>query len=218
MNIPDFEQKYEYENDFYLSCESARIAKALSQYKLFEKTIHIEGDIVECGVFKGASFSRFAMYRSIHSVENKKLIGFDSFGVFPETAYEKDKELRDKFISEAGTQSISKAQLHEVLLNKKCDKNIELVEGDIVETVPKFVSDNPNTKISLLNLDVDIYEPTVTILEYLYPLIAPGGIMILDDYGSFPGETNAINEYFMNKDILIQDPIIQGAPYFIVKS
>ena len=77
IKLPAYKKAFDYENDFYLSCKSSRIAKTIAQYKLFERTVHIEGDIVECGVFKGASFSRFAMYRKIHNIENKKIIGFD---------------------------------------------------------------------------------------------------------------------------------------------
>jgi hypothetical protein len=217
IKLPNYEKAFDYENDFYLSCESTRVAKSIAQYILFEKTIQIDGDIVECGVFKGASFSRFAMYRKIHNLERKKLIGFDTFGDFPETQYEKDKKLREDFILEAGAQSISKNQISEVLLKKGCDKNTDFIQGDITETVPKFVRNNPSTKISLLNLDVDIYEPTVTILEHLYPLISPGGVLILDDYETFHGETNAINEYFQDENILINKPIFADTPYFIIK-
>ena len=76
---------------------------------------------------------------------------------------------------------------------------IELIEGDITQTVPDYVSEHPELKIALLNLDVDIFEPTVTILENLYPKIVSGGIIILGDYGRFPGETKAVNEFFKNK-------------------
>jgi len=217
IKLPNYEKAFDYENDFYLSCESMRVAKSIAQYILFEKTIQIDGDIVECGVFKGASFSRFAMYRKIHNLGRKKLIGFDTFGDFPETQYEKDKKLREEFILEAGAQSISKNQISEVLLKKGCDKNTSFIQGDITETVPKFVHNNPSTKISLLNLDVDIYEPTVTILENLYPLISPGGVLILDDYETFHGETNAINEYFQDENILINKPIFDDTPFFIIK-
>ena len=105
IKLPDFDQKFNYENDFYLSCESSRIAKSIAQYKLFEKTANIKGDIVECGVFKGASFSRFAMFREILNIDSKKIIGFDSFDDFPETKLAEDKDLRDKFILEAGGKS-----------------------------------------------------------------------------------------------------------------
>jgi len=215
--LPNFEKTFDYENDFYLSCGSDRIAKSISQHAFFEKSIKIKGDIVECGVFKGSSFSRLAMYRKVYGLESKKIIGFDTFGDFPDTEYEKDKKMREDFILDAGVQSISEKQMMDVLHNKKCDYNVELIAGDITKTVPKFVLDNPNTKISILNLDVDIYEPTVTILEYLYPLITSGGILILDDYNTFFGETRAVDEYFKDKNVSINKPIFENTPYFIVK-
>jgi len=192
------------------------MAKTIAQYKLFEKTVSVDGDIVECGVFKGASFSRFAMFRKIIGLEKKSLIGFDTFDSFPEAEYDQDKVLRKNFISSAGDKSISKTQLEEVLINKKCDNNTILIQGDITKTIPEFVDIN-NLKISFLNLDVDIYEPTVVILKYLYPLISTGGIIMLDDYNTFPGETKAVDEYCNGKNIKINEPTFPNTPHFIVK-
>ena len=217
IKLPNFEEKYDHENNFYLSCDSTRISKAIAQYEIFKRVIHVEGEIVECGVFKGASFSRFAIYRDIHNLENKMLVGFDSFGEFPETKYDLDQDLRKDFIDSAGSQSISKKQLRDVLEYKKCNDNISLIDGDIVETVPKFIEENPEFKISLLNLDVDIYEPTVVILECLYPLIEVGGILILDDYGTFPGETNAVDEFFKDNNVVVERSMFESSPRFIVK-
>jgi len=217
IDLPDYSKKYEHENDFYLSCDGSRLAKTIAQYLLLQKVAKVTGDIVECGVFKGASFARFAMYRRLLGLDAKQMVGFDSFGSFPETGYEKDQALREKFISEAGDQSISINQLLDVLSNKACNLNVSLVAGDITRTVPEFVADHPDTKISLLNLDVDIYEPSVTVLEYLYPRISVGGIMILDDYGTFPGETNAVDEFFSGSDVNIEEPVLPGGPRYIVK-
>jgi len=218
IDLPVNEKSFEYENNFYLSCDSTRMAKALSHYMLFKKTIEIAGSIVECGVFKGASFSMLSMYRKLHNLEEKWMIGFDSFGAFPEANYEEDKEVRKRFISGAGDQSISVEQLHQVLSDKKCGDNVTLVKGDISETVPKFINQNPDLKISLLILDVDIYEPSVTILKYLYPLITTGGVLILDDYGIAPGETKAVDEYFDHKDATIEESLFPDTSQYIIKS
>jgi hypothetical protein len=217
IQLPDFHNAFDYENDFYLSCDASRLAKFLAHFQLLEKTSAIDGTIVECGVFKGASFSRFAMFRKILNLEKKRLVGFDTFNRFPETDFEKDKGLRSRFIEFAGELSISTSQLMEVLQNKECAENVELVDGDITKTVPNFAQRNADIKISLLNLDVDIYEPTVTILEHLFPLITPGGILILDDYNSFPGETLAVDNYIKGKQVEIREPIIPGTPHYIVK-
>ena len=105
----------------------------------------------------------------------------------------------------------------DVLKYKGIDENLELVEGDICETIPKYIDIEPSLKISLLNLDPDIYEPSVTTLEYLWPRIVKGGILILDDYGKFTGETKAIDDYFKGKDVKIRKFSFCQYPSYIIK-
>lgn len=218
IKLPNFQKSFEYENNFYLSCPSSRIAKMLSHYELYKMTSGIQGSIVECGIFKGASLSRFAIFREIFGDKiSKKIIGFDTFGKFPETKFTPDKKMRNKFIKEAGNQSISKNQMLKVLKHRDLEKKIDLVQGDITKTVPKYVKDHPKLKLSLLNLDTDVYEPAVTILKYLYPLITKGGVLILDDYGVFPGETKAVKEYFKGKKIKIEKFQSSSLHYVIKK-
>ena len=88
---------------------------------------------------------------------------------------------------------------------------------DINKTVPEYLKSHPKLKISLLNLDTDIYEPAVTILDTLYPRIVKGGILILDDYKVFPGETKAVNEYFKGKKFKIEKFPFSSTPHYIIK-
>jgi len=219
IELPNFEKAFEYENNFYLSCDITRISKILSHYEIYKMIKEIPGEIVECGVFKGASYLRFAMFREIFGNPfSKKIIGFDTFGKFPETAFQDDEKARNQFIGSAGADSISKEQLLKIMNHKGLNKHIDLIKGDITETVPAYVKANPELKISLLNLDTDIYEPAVTILEHLYPRITKGGILMLDDYGTHPGETKAVDEYFQNKDVEIKKFSFAMTPCYIVKS
>ena len=50
----------------------------------------------------------------------------------------------------------------------KSFENYELVKGDIFDTIPKYLSEHPELKIALLHVDVDVYKPSVVILNYLY--------------------------------------------------
>ncbi|HWZ22355.1 MAG TPA: TylF/MycF/NovP-related O-methyltransferase [Cytophagaceae bacterium] len=219
IELPDFSKAFEYENNFYLSCDNTRLSKIMSHYELFKMTRNLPGAIVECGVYKGASISRFAGFRDLFgSAFSNKIIGFDIFGEFPETKFTDDLKYRENFIKDAGSSSISVEQLMEVLKFKGVDKNIELVKGDITKTVPEYISKNPHLKISLLNLDTDIYEPAVTILEHLYPRIVNGGILIVDDYGTFPGETKAVDDYFKNKNVEIKKFPFAMTPAYIIKN
>lgn len=219
FELPDFEKAFEYENNFYLSSNITRISKLLAHYELFKMTKDIPGDIVECGIFKGVSFCRFATFREIFgNVFSKKITGFDTFGKFPEANFQDDINALKAQISTDGEYSIEKEQLEKVLEHKGINKNIELIEGDITKTVPQYISSHPELKISLLNLDVDIYEPTVTILENLFPRISKGGVLILDDYSTFPGETKAVDDYFKDKNIKIQKFSFCMTPCYLVKS
>ena len=56
-----------------------------------------------------------------------------------------------------------------------------------------------------------------TEIEYLYPKISIGGILILDDYGVFPGETKAVDDYFKGKKINIKKFSFYASPCYIVK-
>lgn len=218
IKLPDFNKSFEYENNFYLSCDISRISKILAHYELYKMASDIPGAIIECGVFKGNSLSRFAMFRSLFgNTYSKKIIGFDTFGKFPTTKFVDDRKFRAKLIDDAGEQSISKEQLTKVLKHKEVNKNVELVKGDITRTVPAYLKLHPELRISLLNVDTDIYEPVVTILEYLYPKVAKGGIVVLDDYGVFPGETKAVEEYFKDKSVEIKKLSFSMTPSYIIK-
>jgi hypothetical protein len=73
---------------------------------------------------------------------------------------------------------------------------VELVKGDSCETATWYVRDNPHLVVSLLYLDVDLYEPTKAALEAFVPRIPKGGIVVFDQLNAriFPGETQAVDE------------------------
>lgn len=218
IELPDYSRSWEYENNFYLSADVTRFSKFMAHYELFKEVNGLPGHVVECGVFKGASLVRFAAFRDLMgSPYAKKIVGFDTFGTFPETLYPADVAVREKFVQDAGAQSIGADQLREVLARQSNDRHVELVEGDITHTVPEYVEANPELRISLLNLDTDIYEPAKVILEHLYPRIVPGGILVLDDYGTFPGETDAVDEYFAGSTVKIEKLPLAMTPAFIRK-
>ena len=146
----DFEKQFDYENGFYLTAPVNRISKFATHLELFQRVSHLAGDIVECGVFKGVSLSRFVKFRSLFGNSfSKKIIAFDTFGEFPEATYELDKAKRDMFIAEAGNQSVSRKALINIFERLNLYQHIELVEGDILDTVPGYIEGNSHQKISL---------------------------------------------------------------------
>ena len=77
-----------------------------------------------------------------------------------------------------------------------------LISGDAVKTIPEFARENRGLRFSLLNLDFDVYEPTATALKYFFPLLVPGGIIILDEYGNKGwGESDAVDAFFAGQAV-----------------
>ena len=216
IKLPNFHKSFDYENNFYLSCDNSRIGKMIAHYELFKMSSKIPGCIIECGVFKGASLIRFATFLKLLK-SNKKIIAFDTFGKHTTTKISSDHKRR-KILLSHGKEAISEKQLMNILKRKGLEKNIQLIKGDITETVPNYLKLNPKLKISLLNLDVDFYEPSMSILENFYPKLSKGGILMLDDYGVWDGETMAVDEYFIDKKIKIRKHMFSKTPSYIIKN
>lgn len=217
MKKISFEKRWEYENGFYLTSDSSRIAKTLSQFEIFKKILKVEGDIFEFGVFKGASLMRIAAFRKILNIEDKAIYGFDNFGKFPKQNNIQDNNFIKKFEKESG-YGIDKKNLVNFLKIKKY-LNIKLVEGDILKTLPRFLKLNKNIKISIIHIDVDVYSPTMLILEKLYDLLSIGGVIMFDDYLVIDGETRAVDDFFLKKDIkkLFLKPKYSKTPTYFIK-
>ena len=204
------------ENIYHLKTDISRIGKLLYHYEIYKKIINVPGDIIECGVFKGISLTRFLTYRSI--LENnfsRKVYGFDSFGKFPSAKNPSDKKFIKMWKNLAG-DSISKDELHKILLEKKFE-NFELIEGDVLKTIPSFIKDRNNTIIALLHLDMDVYRPTKYVINKLFDKMSSNGIILIDDYTTVAGATKAINEFLKSKKGLkIQKLAHYKMPSYIV--
>ena len=86
IKLPKFDTQsmYDYETNFHLTANEERMSKLITHYEAFKLSQNIPGEIVECGVFKGASLIRFLTFRDlIEKKDKRKIIGFDAFGKFP---------------------------------------------------------------------------------------------------------------------------------------
>ena len=192
----DFNRAFEYENGFYATASVARFSKFVAHLDFFRQTSELRGEIVECGVFKGASLSRFAKFRSLlENTTSRRIVAFDTFGAFPDAEAE-DSAHRAAFVEQAGDQSIGVDELTAQLSRLGLYENIEMIAGDLCETAPRYCEERAELRVSLLHIDVDLYAPTKAALEAFYPRLVPDGICILDDYGAFPGANRAIEEFF----------------------
>jgi hypothetical protein len=213
----DLERRFEYENGFYATADPSRFSKFISHLEFFKRTSDVRGEIVEFGIFKGNSFFRWIKFRDLlEQTSSRKIIGFDIFGDFPEAHFEEDKLKRDAFVSETkGGKSISYDEINNLLQLQNLQKNVDIVKGDILQTLDVYLDNNPHLKISLLHIDVDLYEPTKYILERLYSKVTKGGIIILDDYGAFAGTNKAVDDFFKNQIEVKKLPYSNAISYIV---
>ncbi len=114
----------------------------------------------------------------------RKIIGFDTFSGFSSIAEEDETGISEH--AKMGGLAIDSFQdLQECIrlynMNRPLShiEKVKLVRGDIKETVPLFLQENPHTVVSLLHLDVDVFEPTSVALEYFVPRIPQGVSLFL---------------------------------------
>lgn len=215
----DEEKSFDYENGFYLTSEPYRLGNILAHYELYKKILNLPGDVIELGVFKGGSLIQFSTFRELLENERaRKIVGFDIFGEFPQAKrLESDKRFVDKWNEQHTGEFLSKDDIYKSM-EVKGIHNIELVEGDICKTIDEYLAANSHTRIALLHIDTDIYEPTKVGLEKLFDRVVGGGVVIFDDYATVEGETLAVDEFLHDKDYIIQKfPFSHVKPSYIIK-
>lgn len=209
-------QAWDYENAFYLTSGVERIGKLLAHADLYRMITSLPGQIVECGVFKGASLIRWATFRTLFEADHsRRILGFDAFGEFPRSGDSTDRTFIEWFESEAGA-GISEQELRECLASKGFS-NIDLYPGDILQSVEEYVTANPALRIALLHLDLDVYKPTMEALRHLWPCIVPGGILVIDDYGVVSGATRAVEDFLLADGITFQKLPFTHIPAYVVR-
>ena len=97
---------------------------------------------------------------------------------------------------------------------------LKLVRGNVMETLPRFLDENPHLIVSLLHLDVDLYEPTKLALECLVPRMPKGAVIMFDELNmrQFPGETlAAIESLGINNMRIVRFPYATCMSYVVIE-
>jgi hypothetical protein len=206
--------KLEICRNFQIYTRRIFLKRFLAHYELFCRTIELPGDIVELGVYRGASLMAWANFLEIRNMgdRQKQIFGFDNFsGV---TSFDEEDGIADSRVGKkigGYDSSVFEEILKDAINIFDKDRFIPyksrviLVKGNIEETVPRFVKENPGLRISLLHFDCDVYKPTKIAIEKLWPRIVHGGVVLFDEYGIRPweGESFAVDEYFKDKNVKI---------------
>jgi hypothetical protein len=165
----------------------------------------IEGDLVECGVWRGGSMMAAAITLQRLGDTERDLYLFDTFAGMPQPTEADRRSPYDGYDPHkrwqrqgegAGSSTwaaVPVERVREAMTDTgyPADK-VHLVPGLVEDTLPGRAPDN----IAMLRLDTDWYASTKHELEQLYPRLQPGGVLIIDDYGHYAGARRAVDEYF----------------------
>jgi hypothetical protein len=193
----------------YTMTTPVRIYSLIQAVKYIIKN-NIEGDFVECGVWKGGSMMAVAYTLNKLKCRDRDLYLYDTFqGMEKPTVFDVNYlgdsalEIYNSKRGVDGHLDWAYATVSEVKNNMIKTgyflKKIHFVEGKVERTIPKIIP----KKISLLRLDTDFYASTIYELNHLYPKVQRGGIVIFDDYNHWLGSKKAVDEYFKNKSVFL---------------
>ncbi len=206
------------------------LKRFLAHADFFRRTLEVPGDIAELGVFRGLGLMTWANLLECFCVgdRTKVVYGFDNWNGFTRLSPEDGGENAAIHKTPGGfCPADSWEEINSALRIFDADRfipwkpRVQLVRGDIEQTVPTFVAENPGVRFSLIHFDCDLYRPTKIALECLWPKVSRGGIVLFDEYAisDWPGETRAVDEIFADlPDVRVQTLPWTNAPAgYVVK-
>jgi O-methyltransferase len=201
---PDLPEEFK---DLYVACSRYTMTSVERMYGLYEAVRHvvragIPGDIVECGVWRGGS-SMLAAGTLLRLGELREIWLYDTFegmpepsdrdvdhsGLFPADIWEKAKLDRSSHLVAFASHEEAEANLARIGFPRE---HLHFVRGRVEETIP---AEAP-APVAVLRLDTDWFASTYHELVHLYPRLAVGGVLIVDDYGHWQGAREAVDRYF----------------------
>ena len=156
----------------------------------------VPGDIVECGTWRGGMVAAIAT-RLADPARHVHL--FDSFEGLPPAgpadgesahAWQADPTGPDYHDNCRAEQAEAEAAMR-----RSGAAAWTIHRGWFDDTVGPFAQSEPTPRVALLRLDGDWYDSTLTCLRALYPLVVPGGLVIIDDYDVWDGCSRAVHDY-----------------------
>ena len=168
----------------------------LASFAEYVKTIKMQGNVAECGVNRG----EFAYFINKY-FPDRKLYLFDTFEGFSEKDIEAERSFSDDAFKKSvfNTKECFKVTNIDIVKNRmpyiqQCEFHVGYFPDSAVGIVDKFC---------FVNLDTDLYKPILSGLEFFYPQMVSGGVILVHDYfnSELPGVERAIKDYEDNNGI-----------------
>jgi len=210
---PPFDMEPEFV-ELYDLCRSATMTSIERMYALYKAVQHVvttgvEGDLAECGVWRGGSAMMMALALRRFGGADREIWLYDTFCGMTAPGDQDVQTMSGRSAAAilAGSPKDDEDPFWGIASRACVEANLDrtgygtqqlrLVEGDVLKTLP----DQAPARLALLRLDTDWYASTLHELETLYPRLANGGVLIVDDYGYWSGARQAVDEYFSRMSV-----------------
>lgn len=193
-------------HELLLGPDVERLRKLLVRADLLQSVLSLPGDVVECGVFKGAGVMTWLKLLQIYDAgSHRRVVGFDTFDAFAR-ADAADAGSVASFVRESAHAGTDPAALVAMAVRAGIDANrLELVAGEIQASACEYAARNPGFRIALLHMDLDLGEPTFAALTALWPRVVRGGLVVFDEY-AVPrwSESDGVDRFLADRDLRLQ--------------
>ena len=184
----------------------------VSNLEIVQLVNSVPGSIVECGTWKGGMIAGIA--KLLGSCRNYYL--FDSFEGLPPSK-EIDGLAAKKWQEDTespGYYDNCRASVEDAVCAMKLAgcSDAKIFKGWFEDTLPHVRIENG---ISILRLDSDWYDSTKLILDYFFPLVNPGGLIIIDDYFTWDGCAKALHDYLSEHKLSERIRSSKGVCYLV---
>lgn len=181
---------------------STPTGKLIAHYELYKKVKDLEGAVVKCGISAEEGFSRFTKLHQLSTTPiTQKMLAFEKS---PKLNFDKAPYAINNQLANSTTTLTLQDQ-------------IDFIPGYLGDAIPNYLIENPDLKISFLNIDLDDYDSTLTALEFFYPRLMPGGILIIDNYYKLDQEYKAVNDYFYSNQVNFFNFSVNKGPHYLIR-
>ncbi len=164
------------------------------------QTRGIPGQIAQCGVYKGGTLIPLGLHVQQQGIP-KQVFGFDSFEGFDSRDVQSELSVAEATSDrERDLRSFTDASLDKIRATVRSlhlESTIALVQGFFRDTLPRY----GDRKFAFVHLDCDLYQPYADCLEFFYPRLSEGAVVLFDEYNDppWPGCNKAVDEFLADK-------------------
>ncbi|WP_207492207.1 TylF/MycF/NovP-related O-methyltransferase [Aridibaculum aurantiacum] len=186
--------------------------KLLAHVEIYKQVASLNGSIVKCGIAAEEGFVRFmALKQAMKPSQNRHMIAFEKFSYTNQHIPDPLLNLKIKNVG------IAIKDNQQAMMRKANAEDIEFIPGHVDDSIAAYLIENPELKISYLNIDLDNYEMTTTSLEFFYPRLVLGGVIIFDNYHKQQEEYKAVRDYFFGKPVSLNCFSPKNGPYYLYR-